>query len=226
MTTIDDHRPAPTREDFFGTLPRPPAPAATDLAGPRHQGLRRALARLLVRHGTPGRRPAAGDAEALEALRREIDLSATHPRRAEGRLPAGGMRDAGLSELALLVESIAAAPAAERPDWGRRLHRRFGHLVAEELARMEAEEAALLPLLLTMLTREEVAMLEARIPAVIPPAQARAVLALALPAMGMAERAALVARRGAGAAPLGLSSLLDLAADRRIGLRRRLPSAA
>lgn len=202
MQAMTDTRPAPTREDLFGPVPSPRLPAA---ARPW-----RALARLLLRLGTPGPGAAEGIGALLDAVRAEIDAAAApaglvrakpHPL-LEAWLPRAAAPEPSLAELALLVEAIAAAPPAERAVWGRRLFLRHGGLAAEALVGLAEEEDALAPLLRSLLAEEELRAVTLRVLAAIPPARVEAALAQALPAMdGPARRAFAAAARGAAAEP-------------------------
>lgn len=181
---------APMREDLFGP---PPAP----LTGARHRGLRLALARLLLWLGAPG---GGGDGEPIAALRAAIDAANRMERQRvrphpllESWLPKDAAGAPSLAELALLVESLAAAAPTERAAWGRRIQRRYGALVAEELVQLAEAEEAIAPLLRARMTEEELRAALDAAPAQIPPARVQAALALAIIAAEPADRAAMAA---------------------------------
>lgn len=177
MTRVPVNQAAPARADLFGPLPAPPQ-------GRSRSGLRPALARLLLSLAAPG---GDGDADPLAALRAEIDAACRLERQRvrphpllESWLPKDAAGAPSLAELALLVESLAAAAPAERAAWGRRIQRRYGALVAEDIAHLAEAGEAIAPLLRARMTGEELrAALEAA-PAQIPPARVQAALALAL----------------------------------------------
>jgi hypothetical protein len=209
MPMINDNWLKPTREDLFGPPPAPRRPAAFDLYGPIHKGLRLALTGLLVRLGAQDWTEPESTAALLDALRAQLEISAAHLRHEEehihrlldARLPEGAVRprrqhaahEASFGDLALMIETIAAAPGTARPTLGRRLHLRFSTFVAEDLEHMAEEEQAVQPMLQALLTDQEMQAIEAGILAAIPPARAQAFLRLMLPAMSRPERAAFLA---------------------------------
>lgn len=248
MLTINDNRPAPTREDLFGPLPEPKRPAAFDLYGPVHKGLRLALTRLLLRLGAQDWMEAEGCFTLLDAVRAQLDISAAHLRHEEvhihrlldARLPEGAVRprhqhdahEAAFSALALLVESIAAAPPDARPALGRRLYLRFSTFVAADLEHMAEEEQAVQPMLQALLSDAELRAVGAGMLAAILPARVPAFLALMLPAMNGPERAAFVAQARAAAPDDRVVAMIEGAAKVALepaawhDLQRRLALAA
>jgi hypothetical protein len=216
MPIINDNWLTPTRDDLFGPASAPRRPAAFDLYGPVHKGLRLALTRLLTRLGAQDWTEPRSTAALLDAMRAQLEISAAHLRHEEEhihrlldtRLPEGAVRprhqheahDASFGDLALMIETIAAAPDDERPRLGRQLYLRFSTFVAEDLEHMAEEEQAVQPLLQALLTNEEMQAIEAGILASIPPARAQAFLRLMLPAMSRPERAAFIADARARAA--------------------------
>ena len=248
MLTINDNRPAPTREDLFGGRPAPKRPAAFDLYGPVHKGLRLALSGLLTRLGAQDWTDAQSTAALLDALRAQLEISAAHLRHEEehihrlldARLPEGAVRprhqheahDASFGDLALMIETIAAAPNAERPALGRHLYLRFSTFVAEDFEHMAEEEQAVQPMLQALLSDAEMQAIEAGILAAIPPARAQAFLRLMLPAMSRPERAAFIAGARANApddtvvAMLEGSAMASLPAADWQDLQQRLALAA
>lgn len=189
---IDD-QPAPTREDLFGPLPKPGA----GRDAPFHAALRRGLARALVGLAAPA--DPAEAARLIATLRREIDIAAARQRERvalhpmlEAWLPREVDAAVSVAELALLVESLAAAPAAERPAWARRLFRRCGHLAFEDLVALAEAGDGVRPVLETLMTADEIDAAAARMAAAIPPARVEARLALVLSAMDETQRHALL----------------------------------
>jgi hypothetical protein len=209
MPIINDNWLAPSRTDLFGPPPAPRRPAAFDLYGPVHKGLRLALTGLLTRLGAQDWMDAQSTTALLDALRAQLEISAAHLKHEEehihrlldARLPEGAIRprhqheahDASFADLALMIETIAAAPQAERPMLGRRLYLRFSTFVAEDFEHMAEEEQAVQPMLQALLTDAEMRAIEAGILAAIPPSRAQAFLTLMIPAMSRPERAAFLA---------------------------------
>lgn len=247
MLMTNDNRPAPTREDLFGPLPAPRRPASFDLYGPVHKGLRLALTGLLTRLGAQDWMEGESTAALLDAMRAQLEISAAHLRHEEvhihrlldARLPEGAIRprhqheahDASFGDLALMIETIAAAPIEARPGLGRHLYLRFSTFVAEDFEHMAEEEQAVQPMLQALLSDEEMQAIEAGILAAIPPARAQTFLRLMLPAMSGPERAAFVA--GARAhAPEGALAMIEGSAKQSLSpvewhdLQKRLALAA
>lgn len=181
-------------------------------------------------------------------MRGQLEISAAHLRHEEEhihrlldtRLPEGAVRprhqheahDAAFADLALMIETIAAAPGAERPPLGRRLYLRFSTFVAEDFEHMAEEEQAVQPMLQALLSDAEMRAIEAGILAAIPPARAQDFLRLMLPAMSPPERAALVAGARANApddtavAMIEGSAMVSLAPADWHDLQMRLALAA
>ncbi|BDG74140.1 hypothetical protein [Roseomonas fluvialis] len=248
MPIINDNWLAPSRDDVFGPMPAPKRPASFDLYGPVHKGLRLALCGLLTRLGAQDWTEAASTAALLDAMRGQLEISAAHLRHEEEhihrlldtRLPEGAVRprhqheahDAAFADLALMIETIAAAPGAERPPLGRRLYLRFSTFVAEDFEHMAEEEQAVQPMLQALLSDAEMRAIEAGILAAIPPARAQDFLRLMLPAMSPPERAALVAGARANApddtavAMIEGSAMVSLAPADWHDLQMRLALAA
>lgn len=196
MLTIDHTHPAIRPEDLFG----PPArPGAGHPDGPANRALRDTLARLLLRLAAQDWRAGAGIGPLIDRLRAAIDAAEARQRHVavpahpllESWLPRAG--GGSFCELALLVESLAAAPEAERASWGRRLYLRFGTLVAEEMVRLAEHEDALAPVLRGMLGEDGLRAVTLRMMAAIPPSRVQAFLVLSLPAMDPAMREAFLA---------------------------------
>jgi hypothetical protein len=248
MPIINDNWLAPTRSDLFGPEPALKRPAAFDLYGPVHKGLRLALTGLLTRLGAQDWMDAESTTALLDALRAQLEISAAHLKHEEehihrlldARLPEGAIRprhqheshDAAFADLTLMIETIAAAPQAERPTLGRRLYLRFSTFVAEDFEHMAEEEQAVQPMLQALLTDDEMRAIEAGILAAIPPARAQAFLKLMIPAMSRPERAAFVAGARAHApndiavAMIEGSAMMSLPAADWQDLQKRLALAA
>lgn len=121
---------------------------------------------------------------AVEALQPELFVA----------LRADHARLDGLQrELAAFAARVARAEDLERAAVGRRLHDRFGVVLAEQLRHMLREEQDVLRLLQAHLEDDELRALHGRILARIPPPRAAEWLGLMLPAVSIPERAALLA---------------------------------
>jgi hypothetical protein len=96
-------------------------------------------------------------------------------------------------ELAHLVGRLAGAGEAERAALGRRIHDRFGIVLAEQLRHMQREEQEVQRLLWAHLDDEALRALHRSVLARIPAARAAEWLGVILPALAAPERAAVVA---------------------------------
>ncbi len=184
-----------------------------DLFGPIHKGLRAALcetATLLAR--TDFQDPAATRA-ATTSVAGLLGFLDEHARHEDGNvlpvlhqhspelaaeLRSDHARIEGLQEeVAAIAARLEIATPAERLSLGARLHERVWLLLAEHARHMQVEESRANRVLYANLSDEELAAIHGRIVGSIPPARIAEWMAILLPALSPAERAALEAAAGA-----------------------------
>lgn len=201
------------------------APRRYDFYGPIHKGLRLALSGLLVRIGTtdfgrPSSVIAAIDhattiATLIADIRFQMILSHSHLKHEDeflhtaldARMPGASKRleaqhndhDASFAAIEAALVAIETAPVDERPVRGRDLYLAFARFLAEDIEHMNEEETVTQPLLHALFTDAEIAEIERRLIASIPPAKMMGYMKIMIPAMDPAQRAEFLAGVRAGA---------------------------
>jgi hypothetical protein len=207
---------------------RPDAAAAVrryDFYGPIHKGLRLALSGLLVRigaadFGRPSSVIASIDhAKAITTLiadiRFQMVLSRGHLKHEdeflhtalEARMPGAAERleaqhgdhEAAFEAIEAALVAIEQAAIDERPASGRDLYLAFARFLAEDIEHMNEEETVTQPLLHALFTDAEIADIEHRLVASIPPAKMMGYMKIMIPAMDPTQRAEFLAGMRAAA---------------------------
>lgn len=201
------------------------APRRYDFYGPIHKGLRLARSGLLVRIGaTDFGAPSSVIASVAHAraittliadIRFQMVLSRSHLKHEdefihpalEARMPGASERleaqhgdhDASFAAIEAALVAVENASAEERPARGRDLYLVFARFLAEDIEHMNEEETVTLPLLHALFTDAEIADIENRLVASIPPAKLMGYMRIMIPAMDTAQRAEFLAGMRAAA---------------------------
>jgi hypothetical protein len=194
-----------------------------------HKGIRAALFDTASQVARADFATAAEAAAAGEAVTRLVDLLRAHAAPEDAvvfpelaRLAPELAADLGLEharmegserELELLAGRLGDASAPERTALGARLHTLLGRLVGDQLRHMDREESEALRVLQAHRTDDELAALEARIHASVPPGAMARVAAILLPAVSLPERATILASARTNLPPPAFAALADLARD-------------
>jgi hypothetical protein len=198
--------------------------AAYDLYGAVHKGLRLAITSLLTEIGRTDPADAPALAATIAKVREQCRIGAKHlvheaqviHPALEARAPgaagefdhAHAEHEAAFAELEKLLVRIEAEPAERTALW-RRLYLRFARFVAEDLAHMGDEEEVIQPLLQSLFTDAELAALEQRILASIPPDDMMVFLGMMIAAGSFSGRVALPKGVKAGAPPEAFAAILE-----------------
>jgi hypothetical protein len=199
-----------------------------DFYGPIHKGLRYGAAKLVARIGSLD----LSDLDAVDGLVADLGeflvLAKAHLEHEDReihallRMRAPAMCDLlehehadhcdSFAQLDLLLAGLGNAGPELRSAALRALYIGFSKHVAADLAHMAREEEETLPLLQSLYTDEDLAAVETRIVACIPPDQMLAYLRLMLPAATPSERVRLLKEIKAGAPSEVFDVILDQAA--------------
>jgi iron-sulfur cluster repair protein YtfE (RIC family) len=202
--------------------------ARHDIYAPIHKALRAALCDLLVRLGRTDFSEPAACAPILEELRAQLRFSAAHLKHEDehihpallARAPEKVARlehdhrehETEFQELGRLIADVEAAAPEARASAGRRLYLAFSAFVAHDLEHMAEEEQVTGPLLQQLFTDAELQGIEAAIVGSMPPPEAMAAVALMIPAMNPAERAAFLGFIRDTAPPEAFGAMIAVAA--------------
>lgn len=195
-----------------------------DLYGGVHKGLRMAGCQLLCRLGSVDHENAAESAAALAQLRAYLLLAAGHVMHEDTNIHTV-LRERGAStatvddqhddhrtafaELEALAATLETAAPARKPAAGRKLYLAVAAYLAEDLAHMHEEETQTAPQLWTLFTDADLAAVEMRIIASMPPEKNMAFMRIMIPAMNPAERAGLLGAMRKGAPPEVFDAVMD-----------------
>lgn len=214
------------------------APRRHDFYGPIHKGLRYALSGLLARIGaTDFGRPvnviaSIDHARAITTLiadiRFQMVLSRGHLKHEdeflhgalEARMPGAsrkleaqhGDHEASFEAIEAALVAVEAASLDGRPACGRDLYLAFARFVAEDIEHMNEEETVTQPLLHALFTDAEIAEIEARLIASVPPEKMMGYMRIMIPAMDATQRAAFLAGMRAAAPAEAFKAVLAHAA--------------
>jgi iron-sulfur cluster repair protein YtfE (RIC family) len=199
-----------------------------DIYAPIHKALRAALCDLLVRLGRTDFAQPAACAAVLADARAQLRFSAAHLQHEDEHIhPALLTRapemvarlehdhrehEAEFQALESLIRAVETAAPADRAQAGHRLYLAFAEFVAHDLAHMTQEEQVTGPLLHQLFTDPELQAMEAAIVSSMPPEEAMAAVAVMIPAMNPAERAAFLVFVRDTAPPEAFGAMIAVAA--------------
>lgn len=215
-----------------------------DLYAPIHKALRLLQARTLTLVGVTDFTDDAATARTLGVVRELLHTAARHLEHEEAvihpllaaRAPDAvilleaqhGEHRAVFAEFYHLAGRVAGAVALDRPRQGRELYLALAKFMAADFLHMAHEEQAVMPLLQSLFTDEELIAMEGEIVAWIPPNELAVLLQAMLEALSRPERAHLMGGVRAGAPPGVFEQLMQATAcavlsdDDLIDLNRRL----
>ena len=201
-----------TRHDLYGTI---------------HRALRKAETELLARLGALDAGDAAAVAKIVADFRRLLVLARFHlvdenehiHTALEAVRPGATAEFAhdhedhekSFAEIAAMLDRIATANAAERPNLVKALYLRYTRFVADDFAHMLEEETELQPVLQAVFSDAELAAIEGRIIASIPPAVMLDFIRIMVPAVDPEARRTMLTRMMHGMPAEAFHMVLDTA---------------
>lgn len=197
-----------------------------DLYGAVHKGLRKAGCDLLCRLGSTDFEDPDEAERVLGDLRTYLMLAASHVVHEDDNIhtvlhdrgvSTGTVDDqhddhrASFADLEALAVSIEKAWPMHKRAAGRKLYLAFAAYIADDFAHMHEEETKTAPVLWQHFTDADLAAVEMRIVASMPPEKNMAFMRLMIPAMNPAERAALLGAMRRGAPPEIFDAVIEFA---------------